>query len=291
MMKINSLTKLYCLIGNPVTKSLSPSIHNYLFDNEKENAVYMAFNIEKKDLKNAINGFKAINVKGFNVTIPYKIDIINFIDQLSYESELIGAVNTVKIDNGKLIGYNTDGLGFLKTFEERNISLKGKNVLILGAGGAAQSISLTVANEGVKSLTILNRTVSKSKKLIEKIKNKFPEIETSYGSLNEIHIDLKKIDVLINCTSVGMYPEVDKMPIEINGFNKNVIVYDIIYKPLETKLVKSAKKEGMIAIGGLDMLIYQALLSDEIWLGRKLDIEKMKDTIKKRILLENREVI
>ncbi len=290
-MKINSLTKLYCLIGNPVTKSLSPSIHNYLFDNEKENAVYMAFNIEKKDLKNAINGFKAINVKGFNVTIPYKIDIINFIDQLSYESELIGAVNTVKIDNGKLIGYNTDGLGFLKTFEERNISLKGKNVLILGAGGAAQSISLTVANEGVKSLTILNRTVSKSKKLIEKIKNKFPEIETSYGSLNEIHIDLKKIDVLINCTSVGMYPEVDKMPIEINGFNKNVIVYDIIYKPLETKLVKSAKKEGMIAIGGLDMLIYQALLSDEIWLGRKLDIEKMKDTIKKRILLENREVI
>ncbi len=290
-MKINSLTRLYCLIGNPISKSLSPSIHNYLFDKEKENAVYMAFNIEKKDLENTINGFKAINVKGFNVTIPYKIDIINFLDQLSYESELIGAVNTVKIDNGKLVGYNTDGLGFLKTLEERNISLKGKNVLILGAGGAAQSISLTVANEGVKSLTILNRTVSKSKKLVEKIKNRFPEIESSYGSLNEKYIDLKKFDILINCTSIGMYPEVDKMPIEINRFNKNVIVYDIIYKPLETKLIKSAKKEGMIAIGGLDMLIYQALLSDEIWLGRKLDIEKTKNILKRRILLENVEDI
>ncbi|SHH30405.1 shikimate dehydrogenase [Caloranaerobacter azorensis DSM 13643] len=290
-MDINSQTKLYCLIGNPVNKSLSPTIHNYLFDKEKENAVYMAFNIEKEDLKSVVNSFRAINVKGFNVTIPYKIDIINFVDELSYESELIGAVNTVKICNGKLIGYNTDGLGFLKAFKEKNISLKGKNVLILGAGGAAQSISLTVANEGVKSLTILNRTVSKSRELIEKIKNKFPKIETNYGGLNEKYVDLKKIDVLINCTSIGMYPEVDKTPIEINGFNKNIIVYDIIYKPLETKLIKSAKEKGMITIGGLDMLIYQALLSDEIWLDRKLEIEKMKNEIKKRILSENIEVI
>ncbi|KPU28062.1 shikimate dehydrogenase [Caloranaerobacter sp. TR13] len=290
-MKVNSLTKLYCLIGNPIVKSLSPTIHNYIFDKEKENAVYMAFNIEKKDFENVINSFKAINVKGFNVTIPYKIDIINFLDELSYESELIGAVNTVKIDNGKLIGYNTDGLGFLKTFEERNISLKGKNILILGAGGAAQSIALTVANEGANSLTILNRTVSKSEILVRKIKDKFPEIESSYGSLNETYIDFKNIDILINCTSIGMYPEIDKVPIEINKFNKNVIVYDIIYKPLETELIKSAKKEGMIAIGGLDMLLYQALLSDEIWLNRKLDIEKIKDTLKRRILLENVEVI
>lgn len=285
-MKIDSSTKLYCLIGNPITKSLSPSIHNYVFNKEKVNAVYLTFNINKKDLKNVVNSFKAIDVKGFNVTIPYKIDIINFLDKLSYEAELIGAVNTVKNKNGKLIGYNTDGLGFLKTLKERNISLKGKNVLILGAGGAAQSISLTVANEKVKSIIILNRTISKSRKLVKKIKSRFSKIECNYGSLSDVHIDFDKIDILVNCTSIGMYPNEDQIPIDLYKFSKNVIVYDIIYKPLETKLIKIAKELEMIAIGGLDMLIYQALLSDEIWLGKKLEIENIKNTLKRRILLK-----
>ncbi|RKD34595.1 shikimate dehydrogenase [Thermohalobacter berrensis] len=289
-MDINSDTKLYCLIGHPISKSLSPYIHNFSFNKNNINAKYLAFEVDKYKLKDCISGIKALDIKGFNVTIPHKVDIINYLDDISEEAKLIGAVNTVKNVNGKLIGYNTDGLGFIKSLYDKKIDLEGKNVLILGSGGASRAISMMLAKEGVRKIHILNRTIDKAKKLINDIKKNFPKIEYSYSNLAEFNINNQQdIDIIINCTSVGMYPDENEIPLDIKFINQNTIVYDIIYKPLKTKFLKKAEEKGCLIINGLKMLIYQALISEEIWLNKKLDLENIVMALEKQdFLLKNR---
>lgn len=260
---------IYCLIGNPVSKSLSPIIHNNYYKIIRKNNIYLTFNIEEKDLDNVVKNFKALNIKGFNVTLPHKINIINYLDSISKEARILGAVNTVNNEKGKLVGYNTDGIGFIKSLELENIDIKGKTILILGAGGAANAISTSLAMEGTKKIIIGNRTLSKGKKLAIKLKNKFPKVLVEYDNLQLKKIEKGRINMIINCTSVGMYPNVNITPISLDGFSYNLIVYDIIYKPIKTKLLELAETRGYYTINGLSMLINQALFSQEIWLGKK----------------------
>lgn len=265
-MNITWNTDKYCLIGNPVSKSLSPIIHNNFYKENNVNNVYLSFNVEKRDLETIVKSFKILDIKGFNVTLPHKISIVKYLDHISEQAKIIGAVNTVKNENGKLIGYNTDGRGFLKSLMLEGIDIKDKNILILGGGGAANAISNSVCMAKAKKVFICNRNEIKAKTLSEKIQKQFPEIIIGYGNLDLKEIPKNKIDMIVNCTSVGMYPLVKESPIKLEGFSKQLIVYDIIYKPKQTKLMKLAEEKGFRTIGGLSMLINQALSSQEIWL-------------------------
>lgn len=275
-------TKIYCLIGHPISKSLSPIIHNNFYKINSKNNIYLTFDIKKEDLGIVINSFKALNIKGFNVTLPHKINIIEYLDDISKEAKLIGAVNTVKNENGRLIGYNTDGIGFLKSLELEGIDIKDKTILILGSGGAANAIATTLAMVGAKTIMISNRTLSKAQNLAIKIKKQFPKIIVQYDDLSLNSFKKNDVDMIINCTSVGMYPNIDETPITFNGFSKKMLVYDIIYKPQKTKFLKLAEEKGFFIIGGLSMLINQALCSQNIWLEDKYEnIYDKFDTIKR----------
>lgn len=271
-------TKLYCLIGKPIDKSLSPIIHNNIFRFLNENSVYLAFNIEENRLKDAIDGLKAMNVGGFNVTIPYKKSIIKYLDEISPKAKAINAVNTVKNHNGKLIGYNTDGDGFLKTFYDNNIDIRGKNILILGAGGASYGIASILAMENIQKIYIANRTIENSILLEQNVKKINNKIITEIIDLSLKDLDKKNIDIIINTTSLGMYPMEDMSPLEVSGFSRDTIIYDIVYKPYETKLIKEAKAKGFRTFNGLSMLLNQAIFSQDIWLNldEKINLEIYK---------------
>lgn len=276
-MSINWNTSLYCLIGNPIDKSLSPLIHNEMFRIFGKNSIYLAFNIEENKLRDVIDGFKAINVKGFNVTIPYKKEIIKYLDDLYPEAKTLGAVNTVKNQNGKLIGFNTDGDGFFETLVDNEIDITDKNVLLLGAGGAAYAIAITLSKKGIGSIHIANRTREKAISLEKEIKKVNPNLLTATGDLKLDNINKKAIDIIINATSIGMYPMENLSPIELNGFKENIVVYDIVYKPRESKLIKDAKSRGYKTINGISMLLKQAILSQKVWFDfDETSFEKIK---------------
>jgi len=281
-------TKLYCVIGHPISKTLSPIIHNSFFKLNNLNHIYLAFDIKNGGIENAINALKTINVQGFNVTIPYKIEIMDYLDEISEEARLIGAVNTVKNENGKLIGYNTDGLGFLKSLKDKNIDIKNKNILVLGAGGAANAICTSLALADANTIYINNRNISRSENLAKKLEKQVPNLNVNYGDLSLNNVVKEEIHMIVNCTSVGMYPNIDEIPILLDGFSKNLIVYDIIYKPKETRFLKIAENKGYTTIGGLSMLINQGLYSEKIWLDEETknifqDFDKIRRIIERNV--------
>lgn len=283
-MNINYNTQIYCLIGHPISKTLSPIIHNNFYRLINENNIYLAFDVKEKYLSTIVEAIKILDIKGFNITIPYKTTVINYLDEISEEAKLIGAVNTVKNVDGKLVGYNTDGMGFIKSLELNNIDVKGKNILVLGAGGGAKAIGTSLALAEVNSIFISNRTLGKAKKLSEKLKYQFPKVSIDYGGLDLKKIDKKKIHMIINCTSIGMYPNIDKSPIDLDGFSKDLVVYDIVYKPINTKLLKLAQDKGYKTMDGLTMLIFQGLYSQQIWLDNKnYDIYEYYDEIRRNL--------
>lgn len=277
-MNITYETNLYCLIGNPIEKSLSPIIHNNIFKMLDKNCVYLAFNIEEENLEGTIKAFRAMKVQGFNVTIPHKKNIIKYLDDLSNEAKILGAVNTVKNINGKLIGYNTDGEGFIQTLSSNNIDTKDKNILLLGSGGAAFAIGTTLAIQGVNSIYIGNRNIESCNSLKEKINTVNDKVITEIGDLNLKNLDKISIDIIINSTPIGMYPMENLSPIELNGYSESTIVYDIVYKPQETKLLYEAKARGYRTFSGISMLLNQAFLSQKIWfdLDEKINFENIE---------------
>lgn len=282
-MNIDYKTKLFCLIGHPISKTLSPNIHNTSFKYNGLNSIYLAFDVKDNNLENTIKSLKVLNVKGYNVTIPFKEEIIRYLDELSEEAKHMGAVNTVKFENGKLKGYNTDGRGFIETLKDNSVEIRNIKVLILGAGGAARGISFSLCNENVKEITIANRTVNKAEILSEEIKSKHDNICINYCTLNNINYNID-YDLVINCTSVGMFPNEDDSPIDPRLLSKKTVIYDIVYKPLITKFLSLAKENGNKIISGIDMLIYQALISEEIWFDKKIDKNTIKLDIKRGIL-------
>lgn len=277
-MKIDYSTSLYGLIGDPVEKSLSPDIHNLSFSNNEINSVYLAFQVKSEELQKAVEGMKSIGVKGFNVTIPHKVDIIKYLDELDEEAEMLGAVNTVKNENGVLKGYNTDGRGFIELLKSNGVEVEGSKIIILGAGGASRGISMLLAKEGAAKINIVNRTEDKAVRLKEEISGHFSSVDITTG----LKDDYTEYDLLINTTSVGMYPNDDEVPFDIELLSDSAAVADIIYKPLRTKLLKEADSKGHKIVEGLGMLINQAILSEEIWLDRELDKKSIIDEISKQ---------
>lgn len=251
---INAQTQLYGVIGFPVKHSLSPVFQNALIRYAGLNAVYLAFEINPEELKKAFEGFKALKVKGINVTVPFKEEIIPLLDYVEDTAKEIGAVNTVKFENGKAYGYNTDWIGFLKSLKSLIPEVKEKSILVLGAGGASRAVIYALVKEGAK-VFLWNRTKEKAIKLAQK----FP-LEV-VNSPEEV---IDKVQVIVNTTSVGLKDE-DPEIFNYDLIKKDHVVVDIIYK--ETKLLKKAKEKGAKTLDGLPMLLWQGIEAFKIWNG------------------------
>ena len=275
-----SKTKLLCIIGNPIEHSMSVSMHNAAIQKLGLDYLYVAFNVIPNDLSNAIKGLKSLNIKGASVTIPHKITVMKHLDKIEPMAKNIGAINTIKNENGILIGRNTDGEGFLKSIKESGYNLKNKKVVLFGAGGAARACAFFLAKE-VNSITIINRSKAKMKDLILKLNIKY---EISIKGINlskseEVKKEIKDSDVLVNATPVGMYPNVNESPVKQSWLHQNLFVVDIIYSPIQTKLLQEASSIGCNVLSGVDMLVNQGVIAFKWWTGVSPDKKLMKQVI------------
>ncbi|MCP4755986.1 MAG: shikimate dehydrogenase [Proteobacteria bacterium] len=269
---INGETKLYGIIGNPVSHSFSPEMQTLAFQHVGLNAIYVPFPIQDKSIPHLLKAFSITGVRGFNVTVPFKEIIIPYLDELSSEAKILGSVNTVIGTSEGWKGYSTDGSGFVRSLSESGIAVSGKDVMLVGAGGAARSIALSLCLGGIRRLHILNRTVSKAEKLADTILRAAPNVQVRIGSDST-----EPYDILINSTSVGMHGH--SCPVSDDLIRKCGLIVDIIYNPPQTSLLKKAVQNGIPQENGLGMLLYQGVEAFEIWTGKKAPIEVMKTSL------------
>ena len=259
------------IIGNPLSHSISPILQETAIKSVGKNGEYKKFECDFEHLSETINYLKSNDYLGFNITIPHKENILKYLDFIDETAEKIGAVNTVKIENGRLYVYNTDIFGFIEPIKDKTFN----NAVILGAGGAARAVVFGLDKLNVQNITVCARDINKADIFIGSLKdNLSTNIQTKVLS-NEL--DFSNIDILINCTPLGMKGKFENQtPVSLDNINKNLFVYDIVYNPQETILLKIAKEKGLECINGLDMLIYQGVKAFEIWTNENPDISKMK---------------
>ncbi len=275
-MAVSGKTKVFGVIGDPIEHSLSPVMQNAAFAVSELDCVFLAFNVKSAELEKAMDGMRALGIQGFNVTMPHKTAILSFLDEVDPTAKSLNAVNTVKNENGKLFGFNTDGAGALAALRENGVDPKGKRVMLLGAGGAARAIAFALA-EQADELSILNRTLQPAVELTNLVHQKFNSKVFAYAlSPLTIRANVADADLLINATSVGMKPNASKTLVAPKWLKPDLAVMDIVYDPLETKLAKNAKAAGAKMVSGVEMLIYQGAASFEIWTGRKAPVEVMR---------------
>lgn len=265
-MDIDANTSLFCVIGDPISHSLSPVMHNSAFADTGYKGVYLAFNV--KDVASAVAGIRGLGIKGVSVTIPHKLTVMEFLDEIDESAIKIGAVNTIINRQGKLFGSNTDYLGATNALLEKT-SIKDKDVIIIGAGGAARAIGYGILSEGGR-LTIVNVLEDEGKQLAR-------DLAVEYYPLQEY----KDYDcqILINATPIGMDPNIDEMPIKKEYLQKDMVVMDIVYNPLKTRLLKEAEDIGCITIGGVSMFVHQGVAQFELWTGKKAPVDVMRKTV------------
>ena len=271
--------KTFCIIGDPINHTLSPLIHNTAFFYLNLNYSYIAFKVSQFDLEDSIHSLKRINAAGFNVTLPHKESIIKYIDGLSEEAKITGAVNTVNNEDGKFIGYNTDIHGIITPIEERRINLDNAQILILGAGGSCRAALVALSKKkGIQNINIVNRDQNRLNKVIELGKKMGLNCSPlDYNDINLLKETSLKSNLIINTTSIGLNNE--SSPLKSNFMMKNAFVFDIIYRPLYTDLLRNAKEAGSNIIFGYEMLIHQAAKSFEIWTKVGAPINAMKKAL------------
>ncbi|WP_040207903.1 shikimate dehydrogenase [Neobacillus jeddahensis] len=274
------MKKLFGVLGNPIGHSMSPVMHNDLFSFYNIDAHYLPFQVKEEDLQAAVKGLKAIGVGGFNITVPHKSDIIPFLDEVDELAASIGAVNTVVNEGGRLVGYNTDGPGFLKGLQGYFPTLVGKRILVIGAGGAARAIYYTLAKEKPCKVDIANRTIATASKLSEDCPY---SISSRILSLKEAEENVGEYDLIIQTTMIGMSPKIDEQPLQLNNVNKQALVCDIIYNPLETKFLQAAIIKGATIQNGIEMFVFQGALAFEKWTGFFPDVQRMRDNVLKQL--------
>lgn len=278
---ITGKTNVVGIIGDPVEHSMSPLMHNAAFEYLNLDYVYVPFKVSSHELKSAITGAKSLNIKGLNVTIPHKTEVINYLDSLDKSAELIGAVNTIKFDDNHAKGYNTDGIGAVKAIEEIS-TVENKKIIILGAGGASRAVSFQILIDGAKELIIANRTPENALELQNDLTEKLNANVKCVDLEEELKNELLDADILINTTPIGMYPNVDQEPLLKAGMmHENLIVNDLVYNPLKTGLLKEAEKAGAKTISGIKMLIYQGMESFRIWTGVNPPLEVFREALDK----------
>ncbi len=275
---VSGKTKICGLIGDPVEHTMSPAMHNAAFRKLGLDYLYVPFRVRREELDKAVEGIRALNIRGFNVTIPHKVAIIPRLDGLDPAAEKIGAVNTVVNDDGYLKGYNTDAAGFLRALLEQGVEPAGKSIVVLGAGGASRAISYVLAGRDA-SLTIVNRQLELAwaEELARLISRDFGKearaLELSPGNLATA---LERADILINATSAGMSPNDDETPVPARFLKAGLVVFDIVYNPIKTRLLKEAEASGARTISGIDMLAWQGALAFEKWTGQPAPLDLMR---------------
>ena len=277
-MNISGKTKVFALIGDPVEHTMSPAMHNAAFEELGLDCIYLPFRVSVRDLGDAVSALKILGVRGFNVTIPHKVSVIPMLDEVDTIAEKIGAVNTVVNDSGKLTGYNTDSSGFLRALLEQGIEPAGKDIVILGAGGASRAISYILsANDA--HLTILNRRqeLDWAVELAGRINRDFGKevgaLELTAENLSDV---LPAADILVNATSVGMAPDDNSSPVPAGLLKSGLTVFDIVYNPVRTRLLTEAAVSGARTVSGVDMLAWQGALAFEKWTGRRAPVDLMR---------------
>ena len=282
-MKINGYTRLAAVVANPIKHSISPFIHNSAFEATETNGVYLAWEVEATDLAETVANIRRYQMYGINLSMPYKEQVIPYLDQLSEEACLIGAVNTVVNREGTLIGYNTDGKGFFKSLPSFKIS--GEKMVLLGAGGAAKAILAQAILDGVSQVSVFVRlsSMEKTRLYLEKMQNAtgFRVDLFALEDVQYLQDSITQADLLVNATSVGMDGSSQPIPISI-VLPEKLLVADVIYQPFETPFLKWARSQGNQSINGLGMLLYQAAEAFELWTGKEMPTDQIWELLKQK---------
>ena len=282
-MKIDGYTRLAAVVANPIKHSISPFIHNSAFEATNTNGVYLAWEVDATELAETVANIRRYQMYGINLSMPYKEQVIPYLDQLSAEACLIGAVNTVVNREGTLIGYNTDGKGFFKSLPSFKIS--GKRMVLLGAGGAAKAILAQAILDGVSQISVFVRSSSmeKTRPYLEKIQNAtgFRVDLFALEDIQELQDSITQADLLVNATSVGMDGSSQPIPTSI-VLPEKLMVADVIYQPFETPFLKWARNQGNQSINGLGMLLYQAAEAFELWTGKEMPTDQIWESLKQK---------
>jgi shikimate dehydrogenase len=277
--QIDAGTVVYGVFGDPVKHSKSPLMLNRAFREAGVPAVYAAFHVRPEGLAEAVRGVRAMGFGGINVTIPHKVAVMELMDELDETAAAIGAVNTVVHRDGRLIGYNTDGIGYVRSLkEETGMTVEGKRIAVIGAGGAARGIVYALLKEGPERVLVLNRTVSSAERLAADM-GRYGAVE-GWG-LAELAKMKDEIDLLINTTSVGMHPHTEEMPVPADLLASRMTVSDIVYNPRRTKLLAEAEARGLRTHGGLGMFVYQGAYAFEYWTGRPAPVAAMREAVER----------
>lgn len=281
----NSQTRLLGVIGHPIAHTLSPAMHNPALAWLELNIRYMAFHIHPEKLADAVRGFKAMGMMGFNATVPHKEALLPLMDWVDPLAQRIGAVNTVAIDDdGTLRGFNSDALGFTDALAEAFPSDPSKKpgetpVLVLGAGGAARGVVVGLLEAGAKHITVANRTPARAEQLVDDLTPYYPQANLSALPLEAKQLPLEESGLLVNTTLLGLQGEVIRM-VALDRLPESALVYDIVYTPQETPLLQAAKKRNLAILNGLGMLIHQGARAFEIWTGHKMPVERVRERLR-----------
>ena len=271
--EINGKTKIIGVIGENIENSLSPLIHNQIILKHSLNFCYLPFQVAETDLGKAIQGIRALNTRGVNITFPYKEKVIEFLDEVEESARRIGAVNTIVNNKGILTGYNTDVIGFKKSLQNNGkFVIKEKKAGVLGAGGAARAVTCSLLEEGIEEVSIFNRTLEKAKKIKQDFSSFFPRSSINIFSFeqNDLKDKIKEANLLVNATSIGMASQLDNTPLpDEKLFHPDLLVYDLIYHPPMTLFLRQAERAGAKIINGVPMLVYQGIESLYLWTGFK----------------------
>jgi shikimate dehydrogenase len=276
-------TQLIGLLGHPIKHTYSPFIHNVTIELKKLNYIYLPFDVPPSNLKNALKGMIALGIKGFNITIPHKENILHFLNDVSEEASIIGAVNTIVNDNGKLTGYNTDVHGILETLNPYKETINGERISVVGAGGAARAVIYSLIRYfKPRKIILINRTEERAESMKNyfKDKMKFDSFKTMELFPPDMVNVFKESKLIINATPVGMFPGSDDSITNLeDSFIKDHIVFDLVYNPPQTRLLQTASKKGALTLNGLKMLVFQAAKSFELWTGEKMPVEEIQKSL------------
>ena len=280
---ISGHTSVFGIFGHPVEHTFSPGMHNAAFAKIKLNACYVPFAVAPADLEKAVKAIVPLGIRGLNITIPHKERIIPFLDDLTDDARMIGAVNTIEVAKGKLIGHNTDGRGFLRSLrEETGFRTKGKTFLMIGSGGAARAVGINLALSGAKTITLCDLDSVKAAKLCRDIQNK-TTTRVIVVKPEDLEGTALFADCIINATPLGLKPG-DPLPIPRHFIRKDHLICDLVYNPLKTPLLKAARSAGAQTLSGIGMLLYQGVIAFEIWTGAKAPVSLMKTALARQIV-------
>jgi shikimate dehydrogenase len=274
---VSGKTQICGIIGDPVGHTISPAMHNAAFRELGLDFIYVPFNVKRESLAEAIKGLRALNIRGMNVTVPHKVSAMSSLDDIDESARCIGAVNTIVNEDGFLKGCNTDGSGFLRALIAEKVKPEAKNIVIIGAGGASRAISFMMADKGA-NLTILNRRLQAAQEIADRLFGLFRKdvlaLELNTRNLTEA---LEKAQILVNATSVGMLPDSGAVLVPASLLKPDLVVIDIIYNPLKTRLLAAAEKKGAKIIGGIEMLVQQGAAAFELWTGHSAPVQVMRE--------------